>query len=370
MKCTFKNLSDEYQQAYVTFSKEEVEDIFYDIESTLDIKSLQMFHSDDEFFKEKFYETVIDIIEDELAKQEVIIMSQRIYNIMSVIRRDKPLVVTVGYCIYDEYFDFLEFNLKIEKKDFKKISPKYLKEVMDLIMLQKGYYRLVKNDIVTKESEVGFFKISDGIEKEEIIFPNDENLDFHNAFIGAAVDDVITYKKNKYQLTSIRKRKILELDDRIASLIDPWNGKTAKDFIEHIREVEQFYSNVAQTIKVFIEMLLEKELITWDQFTVNHYLQMVKTEPYKISGQTILKIDVDEVDDLTASLTEQTLCAYVMSRNNTIHFRNEDKVKKINQLYFLKYGLVKGLEDTNDLVNTQALKVLIYEFLEDVGIIV
>lgn len=370
MKYTYNSLSEQYQQVYVAFEAAEIEEIFFDIESSLDMKALQKFHSDDEYFKEKFYERIIAIVEDELSKQEVIIISERIYKILSIIRRNKPLIVTVTYCVYDEDFDFVEQNIKIKKDELVKLSDNYLKSVLDLIMLQKGYYKLVKSDKVLDDSEVGFIKLPKDNEKEEVIFPNEENYKFYKAFLNKKLDDIVTINKKKYQITSIRKRKILELDDRIASLIDPWNAKSASAFIDHIREIEQFYFDVDQSINKMVEILLDEKILEWDMYTLNHYKELIKTPFYMLAGQPIIKVKFQTKEELLYSLSEQMLCAYVMSRNNVIRFRNEDKVKKINQLYFLKHGLVKGLEDTNDLVNSQAIRVLVYEFLEDALIIV
>ncbi|MGI6710968.1 MAG: hypothetical protein ACOX4W_05945 [Bacilli bacterium] len=370
MKCTFNNLSEQYQQIYVTFDKSETEEIFVEIESSLNKNSLAKFHSDDTFFKEKFYEKVIEIIEEGLIEEDIIIMSERIYNILSVIKRDKPLIVSVTYCIYDESFDLLKSALKIEKAKLPKLTEDEIKEIIDLIMMQKGYYQLIKTDIVKEECEVGFEKLESSHILEEVIYPNEYNIDLYQTFLGKKVGDEIEYQKQKFKITSIRKRKLLELDDKIASLIDPWGAKSAYSFIKNIKEAEQFYLDVNNTIKILIDMILAKKIIVWDNYTLNHYDELSKTPKYRTFGQPIVKVNNNSRYELLTSLTEQRLCAYAMSSNNAIHFKIDEKVKKIKELYLLKYGITKALDDANVIAYSQAIKILVYEFLEDSLIVV
>jgi len=283
MKVKQNYVSSQYHQVYFTFSVSEMNDIFEEVLTSHGI-------SDKEAKKQKKYivEVVMEkieeeIIEEELAKLDVVPIGNRRFRYLTEVAATSPLLVICQFCILPSDIQ-IKMPTKIPKEIFQiHYADEVLKDFTRQILNLNDEYEYKDAEIAEQGSIVKYdlaytredFVISE-INDQEISLDDIEQPDralFLKAKVGSVIildeDENVTVKAT---VKSIRNLVVNKLSNEIVKNLNFLNTKTVSEFRNKIKDIFTFSSTVVILLNFLADFVLQTGEIVLDDYVIKHFL--------------------------------------------------------------------------------------------------
>ncbi len=283
LKITQDYVSDQYHQAYFTFTAQEMTDFYREILTTFSIP-------DSDLKKKK---TMVDdlvmnkledkVIENELAKMDVIPIGGRKYRYLSDLAPDQSLVVICQFCVLPSGIS-MKFPTQIPKELFSfpmdaNISKDFLKQ----LLLQHEMFEYQESDQADKNS---FVEYDLSYVKDDFLINHLENQQMEmekalpqvfDKFLGALVGDVIVLDEDegilvKAAIKKIQNQVFPKLTDEMAQKVNFLGTQTAAAFKKKVKDIFTFSTTVVLLLNFLSEFILQNDEIEFDEYVINHFM--------------------------------------------------------------------------------------------------